>query len=430
MNYIERVEILGFWGDKTVDISFKEKENFLIGVNGSGKTTIINLIAATLEADFYTLDRFQFDKITLHLRNKEDKRKKPFIEVIKEDNLKTPYQNILFRVQKSHNEEPFELYLDDLEEEHLYRYSREEMFYRIRNKQVHNKDLYSVLSSLFNVNWLSIHRYKTNFRRREERSHESLVDQKLNEFSNNLLKYLSQLNRRAGEETDKFQKFIFLSLLSEVGMERLLSSSEIINIEKEKESLYQIFDLFKLEEKEYKGKLDSYFKSYKKAVDNVTNKDIKVSDIEYLIGIRRIHSVVQEWNKLVKKQSAIYRFKDTFLEVINELLKRKELVIDEKNELKVKTQSGKILSLEQLSSGEKQLLIILGETLLQQSNPHIYIADEPELSLHIDWQEKLVSSLKQLNPNSQIIFATHSPDIVSHFDKSVIKIENHIEDGF
>lgn len=429
MNYIEKVEILGFWGDKTVNIAFKEKENFLIGVNGSGKTTIINLIAATLEADFYTLDRFQFDKLTLHLRSKEDKRKKPFIEVIKEDNSKTPYQNILFRIQKSH-EESFELYLDDLEEEHLYRYSREEMFYRIRNKQVHNKDLYSILNSLFNVNWLSIHRYKTNFRRREERSHESLVDQKLNEFSNNFLKYLSQLNRRAGEETDKFQKFIFLSLLSEEGRKQLLTSSEKINIEKEKESLNQIFDLFRLQEKEYKKKLDSYFKSYKQAINNVENDRVQLSDIEYLIGIRRIHSVVQEWNKLDKKQDEIYKYKDTFLDVINDLLKRKELVIDEKNELKVKTQSGKILSLSQLSSGEKQLLIILGETLLQQSNPHIYIADEPELSLHIDWQENLVSSLKQLNPNSQIIFATHSPDIVSHYSKSVINIENQIENGF
>ena len=80
-----------------------------------------------------------------------------------------------------------------------------------------------------------------------------------------------------------------------------------------------------------------------------------------------------------------------------------------------------------MSSGEKQLIIILGESLLQQSIPHIYIADEPELSLHVEWQEKLVSSLKELNPNSQIIFATHSPDIVSEFSKSVIKVEETIK---
>ena len=80
-----------------------------------------------------------------------------------------------------------------------------------------------------------------------------------------------------------------------------------------------------------------------------------------------------------------------------------------------------------LSSGEKQLLIILGQSLLEEENVNIYIADEPELSLHVEWQEKLVSSLKSINPNSQIIFATHSPDIVGQFTESVIKVEEAIK---
>ena len=92
----------------------------------------------------------------------------------------------------------------------------------------------------------------------------------------------------------------------------------------------------------------------------------------------------------------------------------------------VRTQSEKIFSLTNLSSGEKQLLIILSQSLLQESNAHIYIADEPELSLHVEWQEKLVSSLQKLNPNSQIIFAMHSPDIVGEFNSSVIKVEEVI----
>jgi len=73
------------------------------------------------------------------------------------------------------------------------------------------------------------------------------------------------------------------------------------------------------------------------------------------------------------------------------------------------------------------LLIILGQSLLQEYSNHVYIADEPELSLHVDWQEKLVSNLKNLNPNSQIIFATHSPDIVGNFYDSIIKVEEAIK---
>ena len=142
-----------------------------------------------------------------------------------------------------------------------------------------------------------------------------------------------------------------------------------------------------------------------------------------LLGTRRIHTVVQEWNKLIEKQKEIFKPRDTFLGIINGLVQRKVIQINEKNELEVKTQSGKIFPLKYLSSGEKQLLIILGEALLQGSTPCIYIADEPELSLHVTWQESLVSNLRNVNPNAQIIFATHSPDIVSTFDKCVFDME-------
>ena len=63
MRKIESVIIENFWGDKTVNLSFNNDINFLIGVNGSGKTTIINLIAACLNADFSTLDKAQFSRI-------------------------------------------------------------------------------------------------------------------------------------------------------------------------------------------------------------------------------------------------------------------------------------------------------------------------------------------------------------------------------
>ncbi|MRE52090.1 AAA family ATPase, partial [Escherichia coli] len=65
------------------------------------------------------------------------------------------------------------------------------------------------------------------------------------------------------------------------------------------------------------------------------------------------------------------------------------------------------------SSGEKQLLIILSEALLQNGKRCLYLADEPELSLHVSWQEKIVNSIFEINKNVQIIFATHSPDVVS-----------------
>jgi predicted ATPase len=76
-----------------------------------------------------------------------------------------------------------------------------------------------------------------------------------------------------------------------------------------------------------------------------------------------------------------------------------------------------------LSSGEKQLLILFAEGLLQQNHEWIYIADEPELSLHVDWQTQLVDDLRSINPHAQILFATHSPDIVSSYSSQVFDMQ-------
>ena len=203
--------------------------------------------------------------------------------------------------------------------------------------------------------------------------------------------------------------------------------NETINPNKEKESLKSIFDYFKVSTKNYSDKLENYFEEYNVSVQKLGNKNnLDLKDFALLLGTIRIHTVVEEWNKIIEKQTGINKTKDIFINVINGLLQRKTIFINERNELTVKTQSGKIFPLKNLSSGEKQLLIIFGQSLLQEEDTHIYIADEPELSLHIEWQEKLVNNLKNINPNSQIIFATHSPDIVSEYSDFIIKIENAI----
>jgi ABC-type cobalamin/Fe3+-siderophores transport system ATPase subunit len=73
--------------------------------------------------------------------------------------------------------------------------------------------------------------------------------------------------------------------------------------------------------------------------------------------------------------------------------------------------NGETLALSQLSSGEKQLLIILTNALVQDGKPFILLMDEPEISLDIDWQYKLVKTIRTLNPSCQLIIATHSPAV-------------------
>ncbi|OWK68837.1 AAA family ATPase, partial [Pedobacter sp. AJM] len=339
----------------------------------------------------------------------------------------SPYPKIEFSL-KSYESSKFKNFnLEDLEEDNFYRYQKDFLISRsLFDQNRYSNDIGLELEKLVNVSWLSIHRMSAK-KRREDKSYESTIDQKIEELQIDLVKYFSQLNRSYAIETEKFQKYIFESLIDSSHYDNILQD-DIIDPDKEKKSLTSIFDYFKVSSKSYSSKLDNYFIEYKTSVEKFKSRvGLDLKDFSFLLGTVRIHSAVEEWNKIVQKQTSIYKTKETFIDVINNLLQRKVIFINERNELTVKTQSGKIFPLTNLSSGEKQLLIILGQSLLQEEDVHIYIADEPELSLHIEWQEKLVNSLKNINPNSQIIFATHSPDIVSEYDDYVIKIENAIK---
>jgi predicted ATPase len=70
------------------------------------------------------------------------------------------------------------------------------------------------------------------------------------------------------------------------------------------------------------------------------------------------------------------------------------------------------LAPELLSSGERQLLLILTTVLAQEGRRAILLMDEPEISLHFDWQTTLIRNILLLNPNVQLILSTHSPAII------------------
>ncbi|WP_296946696.1 AAA family ATPase [uncultured Dysgonomonas sp.] len=431
MRKIKRVEIFGFWEDKTVKINFDDNVNFLIGTNGSGKTTIINLVAACLDADFQTLDKIQFSRIRVVFSNlKGEGNKQTYIEaekVSKENSLFISSTNIVFKVKKV-DEPEIAINLNEREEDSIYRYHSELLKQRMLfDKMSKSDDIKSILNSFVNFTWLSINR-SNNRRFVEEKGGESSIDKKIQELSIDLAKYFGVLDRRYSIETERFQKNIFLSLIEDETDRNIFSVVKDLDFEKEKESVKQIFLLFKLKESEFKNKLERHFKSFEIARQElIKNSSISTKQFASLTSTQRLHSIVQEWNILNEKKNDINKPKFTFINEINNLFNNKKIIINDKNELFVVTSSGKKFDLSQLSSGEKQLFIILGQSLLQENNTHIYIADEPELSLHVEWQEKLVDCIKNINPNSQIIFATHSPDIVGSYGDYVIDVKNVIK---
>ena len=105
----------------------------------------------------------------------------------------------------------------------------------------------------------------------------------------------------------------------------------------------------------------------------------------------------------------------TCKEIIDNMFKDTNKTIDfltsDKGEIFINTAESNI-DITQLSSGEKQVLIILLTILLRENKPYVLLIDEPELSLHVEWQTAFIDSLRKLNSNIQIIIATHNPLLV------------------
>ena len=101
-----------------------------------------------------------------------------------------------------------------------------------------------------------------------------------------------------------------------------------------------------------------------------------------------------------------------FQDMIDELFSYTHKTIDRKSNDIVFYQNGERLLPYKLSSGEKQMLVILLTVLVRDDDHCVLFMDEPEASLHIEWQQKLIGMIRSLNPNVQLILTTHSPAVI------------------
>ncbi len=104
--------------------------------------------------------------------------------------------------------------------------------------------------------------------------------------------------------------------------------------------------------------------------------------------------------------------KKRFQDMIDDLFSETGKKINRKSNEILIEQDGETLLPYQLSSGEKQMLVILLTVLVQDGQPYALFMDEPEISLHIEWQQQLIRLIRELNPNVQIILTTHSPAVI------------------
>ena len=145
---------------------------------------------------------------------------------------------------------------------------------------------------------------------------------------------------------------------------------------------------------------------------DIFNLQKQYLDYQLNIGKKAFEIVSKNGKNTNEEVLEIKKQHNRFLEIIDLLFADTDKKVDrENNELMLLSGKDK-LTPYQLSSGEKQMLVILLTVLVQDNKPSILFMDEPEISLHLDWQRKLIQYIKELNPNVQIILATHSPGII------------------
>ena len=133
--------------------------------------------------------------------------------------------------------------------------------------------------------------------------------------------------------------------------------------------------------------------------------------LDYQVNIgNRIIAELQQGNMDAAQHLSMQkkRFQDIVDDLFSETGKK---IVRTENEIRF-SQIGETLVPYQLSSGEKQMLAILLTVLVEDNQPYVLFMDEPEVSLHIEWQKRLIDLCVELNPNVQIILTTHSPAVI------------------
>ena len=147
------------------------------------------------------------------------------------------------------------------------------------------------------------------------------------------------------------------------------------------------------------------------------------SEIIAKVLLPYIDSINARFKALEKIQKKLAFFVDI---VNNKFLRDKKIIWQVRDGIKIVQDSEKELYPEYLSSGEKQILILLFNTLTASNKATLFMIDEPEISLNIKWQRLFIRTLLELTKGSQVqfILATHSIELLSQYNRNVVELEN------
>lgn len=452
MNNLQEFKITKLFGYKNVHLKFNNDKLILMGENGTGKTSILNALYFTLTRKWEKLLKINFEIIYLKVDNKEFSFSKEVLislnEMVKDDD---PFsdKDILQKIVES-------IDLENLQKEIQTINSKDYMDIRsiIRKHQKKNhldfeitrnwvrtiyllcknnkfESLYQFVKYGFNIPIL----YFPTYRRVEEEL------QNLGRFDLDLgnrrrLYFDNREQIRIEEETliqfgmkdveERIQnKIIEIKESSALGFSKV--SGDILK-QLQKGGLPNQIDITKIKKDDIQIILN-----------RIQNRNLPKSDKENILKsleLGEIQSNPQLGYFLIKLQEiyaeqkglddAIKGFKD----VVNEYLVDKLFVFDESEvTLKIYNKNNnRPVELNQLSSGEKQIVSLFSKIYLEKNDKFMVLFDEPELSLSIKWQRQLLPHIVNSKKCAFLLAVTHSPFVFDNeLDEYVIGLNTFID---
>lgn len=431
---IRQVVIEGFRGSRTLKMNFPDdKVTIIHGSNGSGKTTLLKLLHGIFAGNSTLLESEQITKASVILKNNETEEFN-FIEV-----------------EYSEEKNEFEWFGDFKDTEYFTDHFSSLVFGVNRGITTNN--------ALGRVSPIDVSKmfkfFELEFSGSSENRRTSRTIEDISDFLNHHIQIKHKRQRRSTIEIDFDTKHLMIDNLSMSHIEaslldRYLMEKRYITLRVQKalfETLAQVVDnnkttnnfeipddfieklkihadtllevLSELPDNQLSSKIKGILQSFK---PNMLNEDFEnpFADKEILSNL--VNNMIIE----LEKGKGVLNSVSHLVEEFNTYLSSyKKLMVDERGP-SIITPTGNH-SIDKLSSGERHLLSFLTLFIIEGRDRNILMIDEPEISLNLKWQSKLLGLLTKCVPNAQIIVATHSPAIAEYNTNNLVEI-SEIED--
>ena len=433
----------GIRGYMDFDITFNEGVSFLIGINGSGKTTVLKLISGLITPSFIDLFQIEFREIEIIVENRTNNTNVRIKCVKNRDQLTLSYdkeKTVIPILTKNYRAELLPEYVFDRFRNDMMRFEEDQVVKKIKELKT---PLFLGLNrrTIEHLNNPDIDRFQVGRRRTSNMDmflDSDYFDRALNDiqelFNNAILNNTqSQYQLHNRFRIKVFGESFTISEVPTNNNAPIDYSLELKKLEKREQDYNNAMELLGLSDIEKKSK--DFFDKIKASLSTLkntssldSNNKININYYNALMNWMMNSEQLNRTDRIIKYANeyseSIQKLKEPFtrfVEAVNVFFSEggKQIKVEDSGEIKILIQNNKkkTNSIYELSSGEKQLIIILAHVAFykkinQQSAP-IFIIDEPELSLHISWQEKFVDALLQANPDTQFILATHAPSIIA-----------------